>query len=131
MRNDAPRAAVHASPRQKAIGFVHSVQRIIRTAMFDLVGQRRRVVFIACAGTYDLARVIIRTVGREGEDLRHVYPIVMPEHRVGELHPIALRLMPRRQLHQREIRKMMPVDIYEAYFLHRSYSFIVSNIPNS
>lgn len=83
--------------------------------MFDLVGQRRRVVFIAGAGTYDLARVIIRTVGREGEDLRHVYPIVMPEHRVGELHPIALRLMPRRQLHQREIRKMMPVDIYEAY----------------
>lgn len=26
---------------------------------------------------------------------------------------------------------MMPVDIYEAYFLYRSYSFIVSNIRSA
>lgn len=115
VRNDAPRTTVRATTGQKTVGFVHSVQLIIRANMLDLLGQYRRIVPEPRSATDHLAMVDVRTIRREGEDLRHIHPVVTPEHRVRELHAVALCLMPRRYFHQREIREIVPVYVNQTY----------------
>lgn len=120
-RHDAPRAAVDTTARDKSIRLTHAIQRIVWAHMLDLVGQDSRVIMVSRACLDDLTRVMIRAVGREREDLRHVDFIVAAEHRIGELYQISLRLMPCRELHKRQIRVMMPVYVNESDFHNLPY----------
>lgn len=83
--------------------------------MLDLTGQYRRIVPESRPAPDHLAMVDVRTIGRESENLRHVNPVVATEHRVGELHRITLRFMPRRQFHQREVREVVTVYVNQTY----------------
>ena len=114
MGHDAPRTAVHASARQKPIGFLDPIKRVIRAYMFDLFGKNRRIVPVTRPGTHDLAVVAIRTIARKGKDLRHIDLVITPRRGIGELHRIAPALVPCREFHQRYVREVMPVHIHQS-----------------
>ena len=114
MGHDAPRAAVHASAREKPVGFFDPIKRVIRTYILDLFGKHCRIVPVTRPGTHDLAVVAIRAVPRKGKDLRHIDLVITPRRGIGELHRIAPALVPCREFHQREVREVMPVHIYQS-----------------
>lgn len=87
---------------------------VIRAYMFDLFGKNRRIVPVTRPGTHDLAVVAIRTIARKGKDLRHIDLVITPRRGIGELHRIAPALVPCREFHQREVREVMPVHIYQS-----------------
>ena len=88
-RHHAPRTSVRASAREKAVGFAHAVERVIRTCMFDRLRQRRRIIAVARSAAYHLAAVFIPAVGRMGKDLRQIHFVVTPRHGIGKFHRIA------------------------------------------
>ena len=113
-RHHAPRTSVRASAREKAVGFAHAVERVIRTCMFDRLRQRRRIIAVARSAAYHLAAVFIPAIGRMGKDLRQIHFVVTPRHGIGKFHRIAPELMPRRKFHQHEVREVAPVHIHQS-----------------
>ena len=114
MGHDAPRTAVHASAREKPIGFFDPIKRVIRAYMFDLFGKNRRIVPVTRPGTHDLAIVTVGAIPRKGKDLRHIDLVITPRRGIGELHRIAPALVPCRKFHQRYVREVVPVHIHQS-----------------
>lgn len=112
--DDAKIAPARASAREKSVGRVGDpVERIIGHDMIDLVRERRPAVRVevARAAPAEIVRQRIEVyVWREGEDLRRVDAIV-PGEREAPLDGVARALVPRGQLHEREIREDLPVRL--------------------
>ena len=84
--------------------------------MFHFFGQDPRIIPIPGSAFHDFAGENVGIVGSERKHLCHIHPVILPEHGVGELHAVAVDFVSCGQLHQREVREVVAVYVYQSYF---------------